>query len=157
MEYREATRHIWNTYFVGKVKSLYECGILDYYEMIDKNLFYAIVLEAINRGSYKIDYFRSQPIPFLRVAIREEIDRFSMMISESQNEGSKQWSKPIELISIKKAEFSFIECFEWDRYGYASYPYYLVRIQKLPKYPHFVGREALIETQDARVFYVDEK
>lgn len=155
MQYREATRHIWNTYFIGKVKSIQECGLLDYYEEIDKNLFYAIVLEAIDRGSYKIDAFRSQPISILRVIIKEEIDKLSIIISHSKNQTYKKWNEPIVLSSIEKAEFLFIECFEWDRYSYASYPYYLVRIKKFPKYPHLVGEDALIETHHARVYYVD--
>jgi hypothetical protein len=156
LTYRDARVHLWNTYFVGKVHSLEECSILDRYEAIDRLLFSALVLDALGKGSFEKD-FSLQPLPFLRVAPAEGRDNLKVMISEPPQSLNRVWNETAVLSPVGEAEFAFVELFEWDRYGFVIYPYYRVRIQKLPNYPDYVGRDALVETWNARVLFVEDQ
>lgn len=155
MLYGEATRHIWNTYFAGKVKSLRECGALDSYEEIDKALFYAIVLSSIGKHSYDIDNFRNEAVPFLQVRARKGIKQLRMMIDEFPEGKYHKWSEFVLMDIQNDDQFLFIEFFDWDRYGYVAYPYYMACIQKFKKYPNLVGKNVLVETCNVQVMFCE--
>ncbi|MDD5194199.1 MAG: hypothetical protein PHQ96_00810 [Candidatus Omnitrophica bacterium] len=153
--YRKATRHLWNTYFVGNVKSLHECGPLCKYEEIDRLLFSALVLEKIGKTfpNEKKFIFRQNPIPFFMVTPRGQNKSLTMLISDSSVESYTKWNEAKKFEAVAQAEFYFIEFFDWDRYNYVNYPYYRVHIKKFPKYPHLENSDALIKTINASVIF----
>ena len=152
-EYLEAKRHLWNVYFIHKVQSLRQSGPLDRYEAIDRLLFHALVLEPLNRQSVDNKGFRfgSDPFAFLKVVPSKGIDKLTVMVSDEITGGNRTWNHPIT-IPAKGAEFAFIEFFDWNRYSYVSYPYYMTRVMKCAEFPDYRGRDCLIETKDADVF-----
>ncbi|MEW6690279.1 MAG: hypothetical protein AB1452_14445 [Pseudomonadota bacterium] len=155
-KYREAKSHLWNTYFIDNVRSLVECGILDRYEEIDRLLFSALVLDPLGKSHFEAD-FGSAPIPFLKVAPLDGADQITMMISEPIVDLNRVWNKPATLTSLRDSEFTFIELFEWNRYGHVIYPYFKARIDKYPMRPDLVARDALVETWKARVLFKEEE
>src|SRR5437588_7297610 len=92
LEYREAKRHLWNTYFVGRVHSLRDCGALDHYEQIDRHLFYSLVLEELGKGSYEIKFFRNEPLPFVKVLPRDMQVEVPLILGESGDSASRIWN-----------------------------------------------------------------
>lgn len=153
--YLEAKRHLWNTYFINKVNSIKECSALDDYEEIDKLLFSALVIADLGKTLPSNFILGKDPISFLRIVPHEGIDRLSAMLSQPSTGKNRIWSKPMEISTDLSDEFLYIEFFEWDRYGFVTYPYYLTRIKKTKKQPDIIGMDALIETVKAKVVFCD--
>jgi hypothetical protein len=153
--YLEAKRHLWNTYFLPAFSSLRECSPLDEYEEIDRLLFSALVLKDINKNlELESDFnFGATPFPYLIVVPEEGISKMDILVCPSS---SGKWEF-VNLSLNKNIQFSFIEFFEWDRYSYTTYPYFRVKIEKCDIRQDIVGWDALIETKNARVFFVEEK
>ena len=153
--YLEAKRHLWNAYFVNVFNSLYECSPLEEYEEIDRLLFSALVLKDINKTLLfdKNFKFGEMPFPYLMVIPKEGIDKMNVMVCAPS---SHKWEF-VNLLFDKNVQLSFIEFFEWDRYAYTTYPYFRVRIMRYDKKQEIVGWDALIETKDARIFFVEEE
>lgn len=152
-EYLEAKRHLWNTYFVDKVRSIRECRVLDRYETIDRLLFSALILDTLDQPPLSSEHvFGMNPIPSFRVVPRKGIETMSVIFSEPIRDLSRKWNKPVDL-SIAGSEFIFIEFFEWNRYGHVTYPYFMVRVVKCPALPENVSCDCLIETKDAEVHF----
>jgi len=66
------------------------------------------------------------------------------------------WDHPVNRIRPGEAEMHFLEYFDWNRLDYLDFRYYRVQIAKFDSRPELVGREALIERQQANVHLTDE-
>ncbi len=154
-QYLEAKRHLWNIYFINKVNSLRDCSPLDEYEEIDRLLFSALVLKELGRSLPDGLVFGRDIIPFLKIMPAHGIDRFNLMITDPRINSYVKWNEPVEITISNDIEFIFIELFEWDRYNFVSYPYYLAKITKCDEHPDFKQQNCLIETCKSRVFYSD--
>lgn len=155
--YLDAKRHLWNTYFRGKVKSLHECSPLEEYEQIDKLLFSGLVARAIERFSHQsYSDLIDKPWMYLRVRPRKTLSALPMMVSdtvEGDVGGSRRWNNTEVIVLQDGSDFGFIEFFEWDRYDFVTYPYIRVKIDGWSQLPELIGKEALIDIMNARVFY----
>lgn len=150
LSYRETKRHLWNTHFVGKVDSLRECSLLDRFEEIDQMLFFAIVLDRLQRD-FPIDAFGQKCLPFLEVVPPEGSEMLPMMVSDPIVGVNRSWN-PVTFQKIDaKAKLAFIGFFDWNEYGYVSFPYFRVQIAHLPGCPDYEGREALVDTSRSRI------
>lgn len=148
LEYREATRHLWNTYFRGKIDDLTSCSVLDEYEIIDELLFDTLVVK-LNRLSTlgKNTIFRIDPIESITIVPKwSNIELICKNILQS--DGSYQFNFP-EIVDTKtdKLDMRFIELFDWERYSYVSYQKLLVRIMpdSSKRYADFNG---LVDIKD---------
>jgi len=153
LTYLEAKRHLWNVYFADKAIDLKACSALDDYEEIDKLLFSALVLREIGKDMDTDFIFGQDSFPYLKIIPREGIDQIEIMTCSIEND-RKIWSNPWMLNIAHDCQFDFIEYFEWYRYGFVSYPYYLVKITKCDTHPELLNAEALIEISNAKVFFV---
>ena len=157
LQYLEAKRHLWNVYFVDKVRSLHKSSPLDTYEMIDRLLFSGLCLEPLNQEPMENHFrFGLDPFPFLRVVPKDGIEKLPVRVSEPHINQNRVWA-PAVLILAKGTEFAFIEFFDWNRYGYVSYPYYKAKVTKCPEFPEYEEREGLIEVKDADIFFSKRK
>ncbi len=149
--YRECSRHLWNTYFADHVFSLPASDdVLDRFEEVDKLLFSSLVLAKVDRLASESD-FGKKPLRFLRVVpVTEEVP---ILINRPSNDRNKYWDDPVNRVGASEAELLLIGYFDWNRYGYADLAYYLVRIASFSKHPHLNGRDALLLTSNARVFF----
>lgn len=155
--YLEAKRNLWNTYFREKIKSLYECSPLEEYEEIDDLLFSALVVHNLALSNHQsrrevID----TPWLFLRARPSVGLDALSLMVSDSVVESvsdNRAWEEAKVIELRNNSDFGFIEFFDWDRYGFVTYPYVRVKIDDGSMLPDLVGREALIDVMNVRVFF----
>lgn len=150
LSYREAKRHLWNTHFVDKLTSLRECHLLDRFEEIDRLLFFSIVLGPLQRD-FEFDKINRQPIYFLEVIPLEESDTLPMMVSDPFDGANRSWNPETFYKIDAETKIAFISFFDWNEYGYVSFPYYRVKIVNLPISPDFGGREALVDTSRSRI------
>jgi hypothetical protein len=150
-EYLEAKRHLWNTHFRGKVDSLQHCPILDDFETIDRALFSALVIEAIvDSDDASRRQLAAKPWELLRVHLQPGLENIRLIVSDPISGLNRAWNSPESVQAPEEFDFGFIEFFEWNRYGFNSFPLIRVTIDGRSKMPALDGREALIESGHAR-------
>ncbi len=76
------------------------------------------------------------------------------MITDPSVDAYSKWSKPVRLDCKNDIEFIFIELFEWDRYGFVSYSYYLTKITRYPDRQDLVQQKALLKIGQSKVVCV---
>lgn len=153
--YLEAKRHLWNTYYINKVKNLRECSPLDDFEEIDKLLFSSLVLSDFNKVMPPDFVFGKDHFSYLKVFPRYGVEQLMLTISDPRIQGPRKWDNPKEVRIDSSIQLNFIEFFEWDRYNFVNYPYFLVKIVESNILKNLVEKEALIETTSAKVFYIE--
>lgn len=153
LNYREATRHLWNTYFRGKVVSLRDSPILDSYEEIDRLLFSSLVLINLQKDINTLEY-RTRPISYLIIRPREGAQHLGFRIGEKRGNSTTMWNVATSVEFRQGTELEFIGLFEWDSYGFVSYSYVKVHISRCPAKPDIEGKDALIEISEAQFFFV---
>lgn len=150
--YREATRHLWNSYFQNVGDSCPSTGNLGRFEEIDKLLFISLVLECLEETGHDFD-FRDSSFPFLLVSPQDGSTALKLRLSEPLNGRGRSWNDPITIKPTGMAVLELIELFDWNRYTWVSFPYYRVKVKSLPGHSQFEGLEALVEIQSTRIFY----
>ncbi len=154
--YREACRHLWNTYFYANDDmSSYSGQMLDQFEEIQELLFVTLVLEKVATASYA-DQFKKEALPFLRVVPTSE-HGVPIMIERPSRDGNRYWDEPVNRVKPSDVTLHFIDYFDWNPYGHIDLKYYKVTIVAFLSHQDLVGREALIETTHARVILEGRK
>jgi hypothetical protein len=151
-EYLEAKRHLWNVYFRGKVNALQQCPVLDEFEIIDRALFRSLVIQAVAASS---DAVRRQliatPWELLRVKLPVGLKSVRLAVSDPIAGLNRAWNPPERLELPEHCDFGFIEFFEWDRYGFQSFPLIRATIDNRSNLPALVNREVLIESSQLNI------
>ncbi len=159
-KYRETVRHLWNTsFFVGDELSDYSQDTLDYFQRIDQLLFSSLVLEKIGLQAFEKEYDReilSKPLEFIHVVPSAE-DGVQILINRSGPPATGYWDDPINRVKPLEVDLRFLGYFDWNPYGHLNLQYYRVRIMACLPHPHLVGRDALLETSNARVLFDDKQ
>jgi hypothetical protein len=148
--YRHVARSVWNTGFWAQA-DLQTWDARDQFEQVKKLLFRALVVARLEEGHccdlnglFDNQSYHVVPNGPHGVAIMIENPR--------EGDHNHYWDDPIKRVKASEAELNFIDFFDWDLMNYADYQYYRVRIAAFPTQPHLVGREALIEHLNAKVF-----
>src|SRR6202790_4779703 len=61
------------------------------------------------------------------------------------------WDDPVNLVKPGKAELLYIAYFDWNEMDYIDLRYYRAKIESFDTHSELVGREALIERQQAAI------
>ena len=148
--YREVTRSVWNTGFWAQA-DLQTWDARDQFEQIKKLLFKALVIARLEEG-HCCDLFSLPDDRKFRVV--PSTDRAVPIMIHCPREGDRNryWDDPVKQVSASEAELHFLDYFDWDLMNYADFQYYRVRIAAFATQPHLVGREALLEHLNAKVF-----
>ena len=161
--YLDAKRHLWNTYYVdfmSSAKSLEEEFPICDFQQIDKLLFSTLVLHKLGKELKESKYIWGiDPFTYLRLVPMDWSGEIEISISDRKKTTGKLENSAFEnhVVDMKgELRFDFIEFFDWNSYGYTSFPLYLVRIMKYGPNPEFEGRDALIYTRDAKVHFIEE-
>ena len=92
-DYLEAKRHLWNMHFRHKVSSLRESRPLDRYEIIDRLLFAALVLDPLKQAPLEDSIrFGFDPLPRFRVVAKDRVDRVIVRVSEPTEDLNRVWA-----------------------------------------------------------------
>ncbi len=155
-EYRECVRNLWNIYFIKHISSESEWDVFDEYEDICIMLFSSLVLNLLNRETYKKakTYVRaSEPLLFLRV-VPVEKSGISVNINREKNV-SNYWDYPLSIIKSNEADMRFIDFFDFNLLGSRDFQYCRVRIVASNVNPDIVGHDALIDCNKIKVYFDD--
>jgi len=144
--YRECVRHIWNTYL--RTGNSTPDDKVNRFDRIKELLFSEIVLRELGKPNYRREDCQ-QELTFLRVV--PVCEGVPIMVNRPSSDGNKYWDDPVDNAG-PDADLRFIDFFDWDQLGFMNLQFYHVKIFHFPKFPHLVGREALLDTQYARVF-----
>jgi len=152
--YRTSARAIWNTAFWPD-QDFRNWDSIDQFRQIEKLLFQELVLAKVEREWPLQDLFE-KTIPFFHVVPMVEHGTPIMIQSPRPGAPTGYWDDPVNLIKPRQAELHFIAYFDWNEMDYIDLRYYRVKIASLDAKSDLVGREALIERQNATVHLVDE-
>ena len=114
-----------------------------------------LVLEKIGKHDSKNEYDpenQLNALPFLLV-IPSSQEGVPTMINRSGPPATGYWDDPIDRLTPAEVNLQFIGYFDWNPYGFKDLQYFRVRIASSLPHPHLVGRDALLETNHARVFF----
>jgi hypothetical protein len=150
--YREAVRHLWNSAFSTLDDPLRFGACLDLFEQVDDIIFLALVCEPI--GIELEERASFDPILSLKVIITSHTE-IPVMINRLIP-ASGYWDHHITSLSVSDIDLAFISYFDWDAYNQKDLRYYRVRIVDSKSQPDLIGRDALIETFYADVFWDGE-
>ncbi|MBF5043638.1 hypothetical protein FGE12_14675 [Aggregicoccus sp. 17bor-14] len=156
MKYREAARHLWNTFLreeqTFSPQRLPSDEVLDDWEALQPLLFRALVLRHTGNEAHAAARLssgrRSEPLPFLRVVPTS--DRVPAMVSRGKP-AKTYWDHPVNRLGPED-DLRFIDFFDWDSSRFLDFAYYRVEIRACAREPGLVGHEALLEVQYADVF-----
>lgn len=147
--YREATRHLWNATFSSLEESERFGTGLDLFQQIDSLLFSALVSNPLELKHAA----RSSLEPFAELkVVPRSLSDIPILINRS-TPATGYWDDPLKNIHSGAAKFALIGFFDWDEYSVKDCQYYRVRITHCDSNSTLVGRDALIETFYADVFF----
>jgi hypothetical protein len=155
--YRECARHLWNTYCL-KVMEPNDWDFRDRINTIEVELFRALVLYKLGREDTVIHPAQWYP-PEILSFIKLEASQSSgtIKVNREEHERSRNWDDPIDCFANSELDLRFIHYFDWDVLGFRDFAYYKVRIVGSEKYPHIVGREALLPVDSTISVFYDDK
>ena len=150
--YRMVARAIWNAGYWSQPDQR-NWDSHDQFLQVARLLFKSLVV-ARAEGGHCCD-LNGLPPDHTYLVVPRGSGPVSIMI-ERPREGDRNhyWDDPVNLINAADVELHFLEYFDWNLMNYLDFQYYRVRIAAFPAQPHLVGRDALIEHMNARI-YVD--
>ena len=150
--YRVSARAIWNTAFWPDA-DLRNWDSVEQFDEIQRLLFRELVLGKFDKELPLHDIFQLA-VPFFHVVPSSHAP---IMIQNPRSERhTGYWDHPVNQVKPGEAELLFIAYFDWNRLDYADLRYYRVKIASFDAHPEVVGREALIDRQNATVHIINE-
>lgn len=153
LEFKDAIRHVWNTYFAG-CDSPMDPEIQSAFERIELGLLLALVLLPLGKAE-AIDQYRRKALPFLLVRPAVRLRDVPLQVGERDANGNMSWGTPISISTGDQVFFEFFDYFDWFPYGYIDLPYVRVRVASSAPQPELRGAMVLIEQVHCRFGFVD--
>jgi len=156
MRYREAARHVWNTYL--REEACLAGPNLHDWEAIKQVLFTALVLRGCGHdecaaallGPERYGFSWIKPIVHLHVV---PVTNIPIMVNrEAVTQGCGYWDHPVNRVNPDDVDLRFIDFFDWEQSGFIDFQYYLVNVESSSRHPEIVGHRALVEVCYAEVF-----
>lgn len=143
LEFKDAIRHVWNTYFV-KSDSPMSPEVQRAFESVEIGLFQVLVLTPLDMFD-RYDQYRQQPLSFIQVQPTRTINELPLQVGKRDVNGNTVWEMPISVSVDDQSTFEFFDYFDWNPYGYIDLPYVRARVASLPSQPSLQGSMVLIE------------
>src|SRR5579862_7023238 len=154
--YRECIRHLWNTGFRVLDSSQDAWDLRDQYSEVASQLFGIFVLQPLGRPNIELPQeYEAGPEPFPFLHIVPAGCGIPIYINRNVPPAG-YWDDPVNRVLPDEADLTLISYFDFDVLGDRDLEYYLVRVIDFGKYPHLVGRNALVRVRDARVLHSEE-
>jgi hypothetical protein len=156
-KYRECSRHLWNVYFSSREIG---CSRDCVFQGIRKLLFESLVLSELPDQECSGDSTTENPAapekdppPVLKVVPNSAWS--PILIHRMLVPGEATCWEQVK-VSLNDLELIFDDYFDFDELAVRDFNYYRCRIHRFPSHAEYEGRDALVETRDARVF-LDER
>jgi hypothetical protein len=149
--YADLICHLWNAYFSDLFTGLDEHEPLCSFDEIENKLFVTLVCRPLGI-QLADDYFWGQRKNVKEiVVVPSSGGEISIMFREPNTGLSQNWNES-EVIDASRMSCSFMEFFQWDRFGYLNMTFVRCTVTDWPEHPEFVGREALLKTENVDFF-----
>lgn len=144
--YRECSRNLWNVYF-SRRENVGAC--LDAFGEIQRVLFDSLVVDQLCSEMQTED---EVSIPTLKIVPRL---RSLILIKRLGEPGeSGYWDQEKDMVvGPDEITLEFLDYFDFSQVPIKELRYYRCRVLSFPSRVEYEGREALIETLDARVIH----
>jgi len=150
--YRVSARTIWNTAFWPD-DAFRNWDSVEQFDEIQRILFNELVLGKVDKDWPLHNIFKIA-MPFFHIVPSGHVP---IRIQNPRSDRQRgYWDHPVNSIKPGEAELHFLEYFDWNRMDYADLRYYHVEIASLNAHPELVGREALIDRQQAMIQVTNE-
>ena len=123
--FREITRHIWNTCFIGSSAS-HSMGLHSAFNIIETELLNAIIFISNGRRS-PVKQYRRSALQSIIVKPKKHLVDFTVQRAIQDEHGNNRWMLPQSLTTKTAEKMHFIDFFDWDPYGFLSMD--LVRVE----------------------------
>jgi hypothetical protein len=139
--FKDAVRHIWNTYFV-KGDSAMSPRIQEDFSKIEQALFCSIVLFPLGILEKNIIY-RSRPLPCIKVKPIGMLNEYPIQYGNKDKNGNTIWEPIIYYKNNNEFYFEFFDFFDWNSYGHIDLHFVRGRMPKndISKIPQLILME----------------
>ena len=143
--FREASRHLWNTYLGDELDIGYA---LDIFGQIQTLLFEAIVIAKMDSEIAKFTVEKLQVVPAGRTAI---------YIARNSGDNPGYWDAVKDMMIVpEEVTLSFLEHFDFFQPPVKDLHFIRCRIRSFRDRKEFEGREALIRASECQFFYNED-
>jgi hypothetical protein len=144
--YRECSRNLWNVYFSRRE----DIGAsLDAFEQIRELLFEALVVSELVRDGTKEG--EENDLPILKVVPRPRSEILINRLSEPG--GAGYWDQEKDLVvGPDDITLQFLDYFDFSQVPLKEFHYCLCKVLSFPTRIGYVGRQALIQASEVKVF-----
>ena len=152
--FREAARHLWNTWFRAEPQEVQDWDLRDAYSEVYAALFNAMVKRHLPEEAAAIPHLWSNESGMpSQYRLEPDCAQLPIMINrELCAEG--YWDHPTTTVEAGSVGLALIGLFDWDELGFRDFKYFRARILTAAD-PDLIGRDALVEACYCRVLFVD--
>jgi hypothetical protein len=143
LEFKDAIRHIWNTYFVNSDNPM-SLETQEAFSRTERALLRVIVLAPQGLGDLA-DSYRLRVFPNILIKPARLLPELPIQFGNNQPDGSIVWELETMIKTDESTQFGFFDFFDWNPFGHIDLPF--VRGRELPslKEKSRQGRIVLIE------------
>lgn len=143
LEFKEAIRHVWNTYFAGSDDPM-SPETQEAFSSIERALLRVLVLAPYGVGDLA-EAYRLRVSSNILIKPARSLVEMPIQFGHKEPNGSIVWDVETMLKVDAATQFGFFDFFDWYPYGRVDLPF--VRVRELPHAGEksFGGKIALIE------------
>ena len=155
--YRECVRNLWNVhYFHSWMKEEDIDDLVDEFENICTMIFSSLILNPLGAYDYKKSKRYRPPQEAIGCLEVVPLDSGIPIDINREVKQSGYWDYPVEFVKQNDVRLTFIDCFDWGCYEFRDFAYYMVRIADSSLDSNLIGRDALIKTDHAKIYYTGD-
>ncbi len=129
LEFKEAIRHIWNTYFVQSDNPM-SLETQEAFSRTERALLRVIVLAPHGLGDLAESY-RLRVFPNILIKPARSLPELPIQFGKKEPNGGIVWDFETILKTDENTQFGFFDFFDWNPYGHVDLPF--VRGRELPE------------------------
>jgi hypothetical protein len=146
LEFKEAIRHAWNTYFALLCESPMSPDIQMAFSQIERGLFSAIVLNPLGMTERVVEY-RKKSLSWILVTPFDYLDTYPVQFGTRDSSGNIIWSLPTSIAVDDNRTFEFFDFFDWYPYGFIDLSYIRAQVNPSTDQSNTQGSLVLIKQQ----------
>lgn len=156
LKYLDAKQHIWNSYFLGQIKDIRECQPLESFQVIDEQLFFALVCHPLMIKLPPSHAFGKDPISQIALKPKKEMADIPLMVSKPSTDGNRYWGSA-DILSTSNLTLYFIEFFHWDKYSFLAGSLVRCRLECSDIGTSRAGRDALVDLRYVNFYFIKQR
>ena len=151
LQFKEAVRNIWNSYFLNQSESNYVASF-DNFKKIEASLFWAIVVSPL-KLDLEASNFREKPFDKIQVIIKNNYPEFTTRFGKLDLNNNIVWSVSNLIKSNENMILRFCDFFDWSPYDFVDYSHIRCFIENFPESNENNNQYCLIETRYVEFVY----